>query len=125
MVIVFCYFEDIIDGSVSLTVLPGIDAQFYCGGTGVILTWEVDRMPLNIAEIKERGITAVTVTSSGNVQSNLTVPATSVNNGTTVRCAISVSLTNMSIISNFSTLIVLPGNACAADCIHVLMGQTK
>ena len=125
MVIVFCYFEDIIDGSVSLTVLPGIDAQFYCGGTGEILIWEVDGLPLNIAEIKERGITAVTVTFSGTVQSNLTVPATSVNNGTTVRCAISVSLTSMSIISNFSTLIVLPGNACAADCIHVLMGQTK
>ena len=91
-------------------MLPGIDAQFYCGGTGEILVWEVDGLPLNIAEIKERGITAVTVTSSGTVQSNLTVPATSVNNGTTVRCAISVSLTSMSVISNFSTLIVLPGN---------------
>ena len=106
-------------------MLPGIDAQFYCGGTGDILIWEVDRLPLNIAEIKERGITAVTVTSSGTVQSNLTVPATSVNNGTTVRCAISVFLTSMSIISNFSTLIVLPGNACAAYCMHVLIGQTK
>ena len=90
-------------------MLPGIDAQFYCGGTGEILIWEVDGLPLNIAEIKERGITAVTVTFSGTVQSNLTVPATSVNNGTTVRCAIGVSQFSLTAISSNATLTILPG----------------
>ena len=90
----------IIDGSVSLIVLPGMDTQFYCGGTGEILIWEVDGLPLNIAEIKAgAGMSnkcAVTVTPSSTVQSNLTVPAISVNSGTTLYNVISVSLTSMS-----------------------------
>ena len=99
-----------------MTVQPGINAKFCCGGTGEILTWEVDGLPLNIAEIKKRGINAVAVTSSGTVQSNLTVPATSENNGTTVRCGIRTSLTSMPAISNYSTLIVLAGESCRLMC---------
>ena len=99
----------IINAPVSLIVLPGVDAHFYCSGIGEIVIWEVDKLPLNNAEIKGRGIKAVTNTSSGIVQSNLTVPATSVNNGTTVRCGIRTSLTSIPVISNYSMLIVLSG----------------
>ena len=57
-----------------------------------------------------RGITKVTLpSSSGTVQSTLTVPATSVHNGTTVRCAIGVSLFSTPVTCNYSTLTVLPG----------------
>ena len=72
----------------------------------LVLVWEVDGLQANHLA---HGITTVTLPSSGTVQSNLTVPATSVNNGTTVQCAISVSLFNTPAISNYSTLTVLPG----------------
>ena len=57
-------------------------------------------------DLVERGIYATYI---GNIESNLTVPATSVNNGTTVRCAIGVSLFILPVVSNYSTLTVLPG----------------
>ena len=75
----------------------------------VYLVWEVDGLAPDHAKISSRGITESTPSSSGTVQSNLTVPATSENNGTTVRCAISVSLFSTPAISNYSTLAVLPG----------------
>ena len=80
------------EGPVSVTALVGTNAQYH-------------------PDILARGITVVTLPSSGTVQSTLTVPATSVNNGTTVRCVISVSLFMISTpaISNYSTLTVLPG----------------
>ena len=45
----------------------GTNVQFHCAGTGH-------------PDILARGIATVTISSSGTVQSNLTVPATSVNN---------------------------------------------
>ena len=66
------------------------NAQFHCAGTGDYLVWEVDELVPDHPDILARGITSVTLPSSGTVQSNLTVPATSVNNGTTVQCAIGV-----------------------------------
>ena len=96
-------------GPVSLTVLPGVNSQFHCGGTGVILTWEVDGLSHNFAVIKQRGISAATVTTSGTIQSNLTVPATSENNGTTVRCAIGETFISIPVLSNYSSLTVLSG----------------
>ena len=74
------------------------------------MVWEVDGLAPDHPNILARGINTVSLPSSGTVQSNLTVPATSVNNGTTVRCAISVSLFSTPAISNYSTLTVLPGN---------------
>ena len=98
---------------VSVTALVDTNVQFHCVGTGNYLVWEVDGLQVDNPNIQARGITAITSSSSssssGTVQSNLTVPATSVNNGTTVRCAISVSLFSKSVISNYSTLTVLPG----------------
>ena len=97
----------ITEDPVSVTALQvGTNAQFHCAGTGNYLVWEVDGLQPDHSNIFARGITVVTLPSSGTVQSNLTVPATSVNNGTTVQCAIGVCLTA---ISNYSTLTVLPG----------------
>ena len=91
----------------SVTALVGTNSQFHCAGTGNYLVWEVDGLALNDPDILARGISDVT--SSGTVQSNLTVPATSVNNGTTVRCAIGVSQFSLTAISNYCILTVLPG----------------
>ena len=99
----------ITDGPVSVTALIGTDAQFHCAGTGSYLVWEVDGLQADHSNISTRGITSDTTTTSGTVQSTLTVPATSVNNGTTVQCAISVSLSSTPAISNYSTMTVLPG----------------
>ena len=94
---------------VSVTALVGTNAQFHCTGTGNYLVWIVDGLQTGNSDIVSRGITEHTIPSSGTVQSNLTVPATSENNGTTVRCAISVSLFSTPVVSNYSTLTVLPG----------------
>ena len=99
----------ITEGPVSVTAPVGTSAQFHCAGTGTHLVWEVDGLQDDNLGIKARGITAVTRPSSGTVQSNLTVPATSENNGTTVRCGVSASLFSTPVISNYSTLTVLPG----------------
>ena len=93
----------------SVTALVGTNATFRCAGTGTHLVWEVDGLSLNHPDILARGISDVTPSSSGTVQSALTVPATSVNNGTTVRCAIGVSQFSFTAISNYSALTVLPG----------------
>ena len=92
-----------------MTALIGTNAQFHCVGTGHYVVWEVDGLPLHYLSILDRGITAVTLSSSGTLLSNLTVPAISMNNGTTVRCAIFVSLLSTPAFSNYSTLTVLPG----------------
>ena len=92
-----------------MTALVGTNAQFHCAGTGNKLVWEVDTLQVDHSNILARGITVATNTFSGTAQSTLTVPATSENNGTTVRCAISVSLFSTPAISNYSTLTVLPG----------------
>ena len=102
-------YSSISKAPVSVTALVGTSAQFHCAGTGNILVWEVDGLQIGNSDIVSRGITEHTIPSSGTVQSNLTVPATSVNNGTTVRCAISVALFSTPAFSNSSTLTVLPG----------------
>ena len=99
----------ITDGPVSVTALIGTNAQFHCAGIGNYLVWVVDGLAPNHPFVSVRGVTVVTLPSSGTVQSNLTVPATSENNGTIVRCAIGVSQFSLTAISNYSTLTVLPG----------------
>ena len=96
----------------SVTALVGDYALFHCNGTGSIIIWVADGYTLEHPTIKQRRITAVTISPSlGTVQSTLTVPATSVNNGTTVRCAISASVSSVpTAVSNYSSLTVLPGN---------------
>ena len=93
----------------SVSVLIGTNAQFHCAGTGITISWEVDGLASSHPDIISRGITSVLLSGSGTVQSNLTVPATSVNNGTTVRCIVlTLSGSNF---SNNSTLTVLPGES--------------
>ena len=93
----------------SVTALVGTNAQFHCAGTGNYLVWEVDGLQAEHVNISSRGITASTMSSSGTVQSTLTVPATSQNNGTAVQCGVSVSAFNAPVVSSYSTLTVLPG----------------
>ena len=94
----------------SVSVLVGIDGQFHCAGTGIVITWQVDELASSNPVIYSRGITSDDVSSSsGTVQSTLTVPATSVNNGTTVRCRLFSS--SGSTFSNNSTLTVLSGES--------------
>ena len=99
----------IIEGPVSVTALIGTNVQFHCAGTGNYLVWEVDGLASDHVNIKARGVTTATNTSSGTVHSTLTVPATSENNGTTVRCGVAVSTFSASVPSSYSTLTVLPG----------------
>ena len=75
----YILFIAITEGPVSVTALIGTNAQFHCAGTGNYLVWEVDGLALNHPDILARGITDVTPSSSGTVQSTLTVPATSEN----------------------------------------------
>ena len=96
------------DGPVSVSALVGENALFHCNGSGLTVLWIVDGSLATDSIIVDRGITPDTpMTSSGTVQSTLTVPATLVNNGTTVQCRV-VSLSGFA-ISNNATLTVLPG----------------
>ena len=93
-----------------MTALIGTNAQFHCAGTGIVIRWKVDGLVSTNPNVTSRGITTDDVSSSsGTVQSTLTVPATIVNNGTTVRCVV-LSLSG-SAFSNNSTLTVLPGES--------------
>ena len=104
----FVAYAQLSEGPVSVSALVGENAQFHCSGSGYSIVWMVDGFLATDSVIVERGITPDTpMTSSGTVQSTLTVPATLVNNVTTVQCrVISLSGTHN---SNNATLIVLPG----------------
>ena len=99
----------------SVSALVGENALFCCTGSGITIVWIVDGLQGNEASVVQRGISSVLLSSSGTVQSTLTVPATSVNNGTTVQCVI-FSLSG-SVTSNNATLTVLPGELCWTDTI--------
>ena len=43
------------EGPVSVTTLEGLNAQFYCAGSGTVLVWEVDGLSNN-DHIENRGI---------------------------------------------------------------------
>ena len=88
----------------SVSILIGENALFHCNGSGIIIVWVVDGLHEYSASIIQRGISSVLVSSSGTVQSTLTVPATLVNNGTTVQCVLYPD----AVISNTATLTVLP-----------------
>ena len=93
----------------SVSVLVGENALFHCNGSGVAVIWTVDGLYSTDISIIDRGITQHTISSSGTVQSTLTVPATLVNNGTTVQCVIYPG----EVTSNNATLTVLPGELCS------------
>ena len=90
----------------SVSALVGENALFHCNGSGFIIAWIVDGSLATDSVILDRGITDTSMTSSGTVQSTLTVPATLVNNGTTVQCRV-VSLSGFA-INNNASLTVLP-----------------
>ena len=102
-----------------MITLGGTNAQFHCIGSGNVLAWEVDGLPNNDQSVVDREITEHTISSSGTVQSTLTVPATSENDGTTVRCFIGSSLFSLTLVGNSSTLTVLPG--LCYNTIHLLV----
>ena len=93
----------------SVSALAGENALFHCTGSGIAVQWVADGVYVTDTDpvIVDRGITASSSVSSGTAQSTLTVPATLVNNGTTVQCIV-LSLLG-SVTSNNATLTVLPG----------------
>ena len=103
----------------SVSALVGENALFHCNGSGVTIRWRVGGLLVTDTDpvIVDRGITAslAVSSSSGTVQSILTVPATPVNNGTTVQCIV-LSLSG-SVTSNNATLTVLPSELCWTDTI--------
>ena len=102
------------EGPVSVSALVGENALFHCNGSGFFISWIVDELPHYDPDVVARGISDNTVSSSsGTVQSTLTVPATSVNNGTTAQCVLYPG----SVTSNNATLTVLPGELCWTDTI--------
>ena len=107
------YSLALIEGPVSVSSLVGENALFHCTGSGIIISWIVDELPHDDPDIVARGISDNTVSLSGTVQSTLTVPATSVNNGTTVQCVLYPG----EVTSNNATLTVLPGELCWTDTI--------
>ena len=60
----------------SVSALVGENALFHCSGSGVTVLWIVDGLYVTDTSITDRGITRNTASSSGTVQSTLTVPAT-------------------------------------------------
>ena len=93
----------------SLIALIGTNAQFHCAGTGNYLVWVVNGLQTEHPDIVARGITTELVQSSGTVHSTLTVPATSVNNGTTVRCRVIAGLGGTPAVSDQANLTVVQG----------------
>ena len=91
----------------SVSALVGENALFHCNGSGNIVLWIVDGLNENELSIKNLGISSTSAVSisSGTVQSTLTIPATSVNNGTTVQCVLYPG----EVTSNNATLTVLSG----------------
>ena len=115
------YPTDIItEGPVSVSAPFGENALFHCNGSGFTIAWIVDGISHNHPDIVARGISDHTVSSSsGTVQSTLTVPATLVNNGTTVECRV-VSFNGV-VISNNATLTVLPGKLILAEKYYTII----
>ena len=102
----------------SVSALVGENALFHCNGSGITIQWVADGLYVTDTDpvVVNRGITASVAKSSGTVQSTLTVPATLVNNGTTVHCIV-LSLSG-SVTSNNSTLTVLPGELYRPATYH-------
>ena len=104
----------------SVSVLVGENALFHCNGSGVTIVWIVDGSLATDSVIVERGITDTSMTSSGTVQSTLTVPATLVNNGTTVQCRL-ISLSGFAVSNNANlTVLTIPGELCKDSSNHLL-----
>ena len=88
----------------SVSALVGENALFNCTGSGITIVWTVDGLSHHDQSIVARGITSDIAISSGTIQSTLTVPTTSVNNGTTVQCVLYPG----EVTSNNATLTVFP-----------------
>ena len=91
--------------------IGGTNATFHCEGNGTEVDWTVNGFHPHHNSNQHRRISVVTLLtpSSGTVQSNLTLPATSENNGITVQCGIRSSPISPLVLSNSFTLTVLPG----------------
>ena len=98
-----------------MSALVGENALFHCNGSGFAIVWIVDGLIATDFSITDRGIVQSIKTSSSTVQSTLTVPATLVNNGTTVQCVIYPG----EVTSNNATLTVLP--IPGVPMVHVLI----
>ena len=89
-----------------MTALVGTNAQFHCAGTGNHLVWVVDGLQADHPDIIAHG---VTLPSSSGTYSPTSLYMYQQHRRTMVRCAISVLVFSTPVVSNYSTLIVLPG----------------
>ena len=103
----------------SVSALVGENALFHCNGSGITIVWIIDGSLATDSSITDRGITQHTVSSSSGtvLQSNLTVPATLVNNGTTVQCVLYPG----EVTSKTATLTVLPGEFSTVPIVTQLI----
>ena len=97
-----------------MSVLGGENVLFHCNGVAVQEIADEVHVTDTNPVIVDRGITASVAESSGTVQSTLTVPATLVNNGTTVQCVLYPG----EVTSNNATLTVLPGELYRPATYH-------
>ena len=117
------YTAQLSEGPVSTSVLVGETAVFHCKGSSFAILWTVDGFYTAELNIIDRGIIqSSTVTSTGTVQSTLTVPATLENNGTTVQCRL-VLPNAMFVFSNNATLTVLPGEPSTVHKLEIGQGE--
>ena len=101
---------DITEQPQSVSALVGTAAQFHCAGTGnfLLLFWLVNGNSISDVNNNGQEIHVTTEQTDSGVQSNLTILASSENNGTSIQCALQ-ALGTEPVYSIAVTLRVLPG----------------
>ena len=81
-------YTELTDPPISESGLLYTTVEFSCKGIGDGLVWTIARSTLNDAEKQERNINIATSNISGNISSNLTIPALPTNNKIEVGCVV-------------------------------------
>ena len=79
---------ELTDPPVSESGLLYKTVEFSCKGIGDGLVWTVAHNTLNDTEKQEQNITITTSNMSGNISSNLTIPALPINNKIEIGCIV-------------------------------------
>lgn len=81
-------FVDITVAPVSVTISPYSSINFYCEGTGDVLTWTVESVSLNDTISQQRNITVTHNNSGSTLSSVLTIIAIPINDNIVIGCVI-------------------------------------
>lgn len=81
-------FVDITVAPVSVTISPYSSTNFYCEGTGDVLTWTVESAPLTDTISQQRNITVTHDNSGSTLSSVLTIIAIPINDNIVIGCVI-------------------------------------